>query len=113
MSEKDKNHLLNILDCGQAIRDYVVGLADADAFFSDRKTFDATLMNFVVIGEVIGKLSTETKNEHQQIPWNRIKDFRNVVAHDYFGVDAEEVWQVVHKHLPKFLSEVQNILHQK
>lgn len=110
MFEKDKNHLLNILDSARKIQDFSQGISDADAFFADEKTFDAVLMNFVVIGETIGKLSETIKSTHSRIPWTRIKDFRNNIAHDYFGLDAEEVWQIMHKNLPGFVKDIQKIL---
>lgn len=110
MSEKDRDNLLNILDAARKIREYTAGVADADAFFEDERTFDAVLMNFVVIGEAIVKLSDATKSSHDKVPWDKIKGFRNVIAHDYFGVDAEEVWQIVHEHLPEFVEDVQQIM---
>lgn len=53
------------------------------------------------MGESVSKLSEEFKSENKNIPWNKVKDFRNLIAHDYFGIDAEEVWQIIKKHLPK------------
>jgi uncharacterized protein with HEPN domain len=47
---------------------------------------------FFVIGEMVDKLSEEIKRKHPEIEWIKIKGFRNIVAHDYFGIDAEEVW---------------------
>jgi hypothetical protein len=41
------------------------------------------------------------KNKYFEVDWNKIKDFRNLVAHDYLGIDAEEVWQIIYNHLPK------------
>jgi len=52
-------------------------------------------MNFIIIGEMVTKVSEEFKNTYIKIDWKRIKDFRNFVAHDYFGIDAEEVWQII------------------
>jgi len=56
------------------------------------------------------KLREEFKNANNKIDWNRIKDFRNLVAHDYFGIDAEEVWQIIKKDLPKLEKEVLGII---
>ncbi len=58
-------------------------------------TFDAVLLNFVIIGESVRRLSEQINEENPEIPWIQIKDFRNFVVHDYFGVDAEEVWQII------------------
>ena len=91
MSEKDKGNLSAIIDSCSKIEKFTNDISDADAFFADEKTFDAILMNFVLIGKAVARLTNELKKKETQIPWTRIKGFRNIVAHDYFGVDAEEV----------------------
>lgn len=95
MSEKIKGNLLAIIDSCQKIQRFIKPIEDATAFYEDEKTFDAVLMNFIIIGEAVSRLSEEFKNKHGHIPWIKIKGFRNIVAHDYFGVDAEEVWQII------------------
>ena len=77
---------------------------------NDEITFDASLMNFIIIGEMVSKLSDDFKSTHNKTDWNRIKDFRNLVAHDYFGIDAEEVWQIITKDLPKLEKDILGIL---
>jgi uncharacterized protein with HEPN domain len=57
------------------------------------------MMQFVVIGEIISRLAVEYKNAHNEIPWQKIKDFRNIIAHDYFGIDADEVWDIINSKL--------------
>lgn len=82
---------------------------DADGLFDDEQAFDAVLPNFIVLGECAARTSTNTRRDWPEIPWKGIKDFRNIVAHNYFGVDAEEVWQIIRDHLPdldKRLAEV-------
>jgi len=59
-------------------------------------------MNFIVIGEMVEKLSEELiATTSTEIDWFKIKGFRNILAHNYFGVDAEEVWQIIHNSLLK------------
>ena len=70
-------------------------------------------MNFVLIGETVNKLSDELKTTQPHIPWNKIKGFRNIIAHDYFGVDAEEVWEIVQKHISMLMKDVEIILNGK
>ena len=110
MSEKDEGTLLAILDCCAKIQKFTGDLWDADALFEDEKTFDAVLMNFVVIGESVLRLSLKLKEKENQIQWNKIKGFRNIVAHDYFGVDAEEVWQIIKNELPILAKAIEAIL---
>jgi uncharacterized protein with HEPN domain len=110
MSEKDKGNLLAIIDSCIKIQKFTQNIWDADAFFADEKTFDAVLMNFVIIGEAVTRLTEELKDQEKQIPWIQIKGFRNMVAHDYFGVDAEEVWQIIKNNLPELEKEINKIL---
>jgi len=109
MSEKDSANLFAILDSCLKIKEFTFDINTADAFYEDSKTFDAVLMNFIVIGEAVVKIGPEIKENEKQIPWSKIKGFRNFVAHDYFGVDAEEVWQIV-KQLPRLSEEIRAIL---
>jgi uncharacterized protein with HEPN domain len=68
------------------------------------------MMNFVVIGEMVNKLSDDFKIVHPELEWNKIKGFRNIVAHDYFGIDAEEVWQIVSNKIPDLKINITNHL---
>jgi uncharacterized protein with HEPN domain len=74
--------------------------------------FDAALMNFVVLGEMVDRLSAELKGRYPDVDWQRMKDFRNLVAHDYLGVDAEEVWQIIHTDIPELRTRLQGILRE-
>jgi len=75
--------------------------------------FDATLMNFVVIGEVVEKISRQVQDHFPEVPWSQIKSLRNIIAHAYFGVDAEEVWQIIQNDVPVFKIEIRRILEYK
>lgn len=110
MSEKDISNLAAILDSCAKINKFVADFWDADALFEDDKSFDAVLMNFVIIGEAVARLSDACKESAPQIPWDKIKGFRNIVAHDYFGVDAEEVWQIINNYLPGLKLGIEEIL---
>lgn len=90
MQTKDYHCLESIAEAIERIIEYSNGFENADDFNTDYRNFDATMMNFVVIGEMIEKLSDNFKKEHDNIEWIKIKGFRNIVAHDYFGIDAEQ-----------------------
>ena len=113
MSENDKANLLAIIDSILKIQKFTDRINDVNSFFTDEKTFDAVLMNFVVIGEAVARLTEELKEKESQIHWLKIKGFRNIVVHDYFGVDAEEVWQIIKTDLPELLKEVKSIIQEK
>ncbi len=109
MSDKDARSLQAILDAISKIEQFIKPFSDVDNFFTDIKSFDAVMMNFVVIGEMVQRISEAFKKAHLEIEWNRIKDFRNIVAHDYFGIDAEEIWQIIIDDLPKLKAQIEDI----
>lgn len=110
MSEKDKLNLLSILDSIQKIKTYCQGYNNADEFYTNERDFDAAMMNFIIIGEMVTRLSEGFIENHQHIDWLKISGFRNIVAHNYFGIDAEEVWQIIKNHIPKLQKDIENLL---
>lgn len=95
MSNKIKFDLLSLIEAIDKIKLYSQDFANADDLYHDQKSFDASMMQFVVIGEVISRLDEDFKSKHSDIPWQKIKDFRNIIAHDYFGIDADEIWDII------------------
>jgi uncharacterized protein with HEPN domain len=110
MSRKDRGCLLAVLDSIEKILEYVKDISSAKDYFRSSMAFDATLMNFINIGEMTDRVSKELKALHPEIDWQLMKDFRNLVAHDYLGVDAEEVWQIIKNDLPSLENAIKKIL---
>jgi uncharacterized protein with HEPN domain len=110
LSEEDRINLQAIADSIRKIENFIIGTEDSEQFRKDEKTFDSVLMNFVIIGESVDRLSDDFKKSNQEIPWIKIKSIRNLVAHNYFGIDSEEVWQLIHTHLPILKRYVSNII---
>jgi len=94
----------------ERIFEYTSNIDNTDDFAADYKTFDATLMNFVALGESVGKLSENFRDKHDNIDWRKIYAFRNIIAHDYFGVDDEELFGIIKKHLPKLQIDLQDLI---
>lgn len=110
MLTKDHLCLESIIEAIDRIIEYTSGFDSADDFNNDYRNFDATMMNFVVIGEMVDKLSGDFKDNHDNIEWLKVKGFRNIVAHDYFGIDAEEVWQIIKNKIPKLKTSIETLL---
>jgi uncharacterized protein with HEPN domain len=110
MLTKDQHCLESIIEATDRIMEYTSGIKSADDFNDDYRNFDATMMNFVVIGEMIDKISDEFKKKHPEVEWVKIKGFRNLVAHDYFGIDAEEVWQIIKTKIPTLRSDIKSLI---
>ncbi len=88
-----------------AIEDYTAGIS-FDDFVNDRKTYSATLREFIVIGEAISNIPDQIKDKAPSITWRLIKDFRNFIVHEYFGVDTKIVWDAVQYELPILKTEL-------
>jgi len=104
-----KLYCYDILDAGDAIFQHINGFS-FDDFCQDRKTFSAVIREFEIIGEAVGKLPDEIKQKHPDVEWQNIKDFRNILSHEYFGVDLEIVWRVIHDDLPILLKSTNAII---
>jgi len=110
MSERDKMAFEAMLDALLHITEYTQQLGSADLFFEDRKTYDAALMNFIILGESVSRLSAATIENYPDIDFPRIKAFRNLIAHDYFGVNADIVWQIIQYEVPLLSDEIRKLL---
>ena len=73
---------------------------DYAVFQTDPIYRNAAALCILQIGELVGKLSEEFRNEYPSIPWRQIKAMRNIVAHSYGTVDAETTWEVITADIP-------------
>jgi uncharacterized protein with HEPN domain len=106
---KDILSLKGILDAADKIADFAAPFSNPDDFFADQKSFDAVCMNFIVIGEMVDRISDEFKQKNIDVDWKSIKGLRNIIAHDYFGVDAEEIWGIIQLNIPTLIKSIRNI----
>jgi uncharacterized protein with HEPN domain len=104
----DRLYLTHIKEAIDKIKLYTN--AGYDQFVDDPKTQDAVIRNFEIIGEASKKLSEDVKQLRGDIPWRDIAGLRDVLIHDYMGVDVEEVWNVVANHLPALEKAIDDLL---
>jgi uncharacterized protein with HEPN domain len=95
----------DILDAIAKIERYVHGLT-FDQFKADEKTIDAVVRNLEVIGEAVRHLMARPEELPEAIPWGDVAGMRNILGHEYFGVDLQIVWQTVTTDLPLLKSEL-------
>jgi uncharacterized protein with HEPN domain len=108
MKKDPRVYLAHILDCANRIEEYI---QDGEAhFMSDRKTQDAVIRNFEVLGEAAKRVPDEYRARHTSIPWNLMAGFRDVLIHNYEGVDLQRVWSIATRDLPAVKSAVAAIL---
>lgn len=112
MHNRDYYILLSMLETIEKIIRYTSDYHSAEELYQNDRDFDAAMMNFIVIGEEVGKLTDEMKSKNEQINWQKIYSLRNIIAHHYFGINVDIVWQIISIDLPK-LKEDLNILLNK
>jgi uncharacterized protein with HEPN domain len=77
-----------------------------ELYESDAKTRDAVERNFAIIGEAASRIQEEFKNSNPTIEWRIIKDFRNFIIHEYFGIDNVIVWDIIQYRLSDLENEI-------
>ena len=104
----DKLYLIHISECIRQIESYTQD--GKTAFIQSRMKQDAVIRNFEVIGEAAKQISEELKQSSPAIPWKRIAGLRDVLIHDYMGVDFEEVWRIIEQGLPDLKANLDALL---
>ena len=94
----DRLYLIHIDECIHRIEQYTS--TGEDAFFSDAKTQDAVLRNLHTLSESSQRISDRMKTSQPQVDWRNIAAFRNVLVHDYLGIDLARIWDIVQHDLP-------------
>ncbi len=91
--------VFDLLDAIDRIDDYTAGLT-LTTFLRDERTRDAVLRNLARLGETTKFIPQSVQDRNPQVPWAYLRDIRNLVSHDYFGIDPELIWNTVRHELP-------------
>ena len=105
----DKFYCIHILECIDKIYEYIKGM-DRNDFLSSALTQDAVARNLQVLAESTQRLSTEFKQQHTEIEWHSIAGLRNILVHDYLGIDFDTVWIVVKHNLSELRKTVNTLV---
>ena len=103
----DRLYVHHVLTCIQRIERYCRN--GEESFRRSELIQDAVLRNLQTLAESTQRLSAETQSRHPDVDWRAIAGFRNVLVHDYLGVNLERVWEVASVHLPALRSQMQRI----
>ncbi len=110
MPKRDDDLLLrDIADAGNKIINYTKSIS-YEHFLENNMMVDAVIRNFEIIGEAAKLVSEEIKIIHLEIEWKRMVQFRNVLIHDYFGIEYEIVWDVIQNYLPSNIDFIEQAL---
>jgi uncharacterized protein with HEPN domain len=105
----DRLYLIHIAECIERIESYVAG-QNREAFLNSTLIQDAVVRNLQTLAESTQHLSDQAKEEADEIDWFKIAGFRNVLVHDYLGLDIERVWNILETELPVLKKAVQRML---
>lgn len=105
----DRLYLIHIEESIDRIQSYISDL-DFPDFMKQPVVQDAVLHNLQVLAESTQRLSEDFKSAHPEIEWYKIAGLRNILVHDYLGIDLETVWVVVKKKLPELQVPVRTAL---
>jgi uncharacterized protein with HEPN domain len=104
----DHLYLIHIMECIQRIEEYTKD--GRDDFMDSSMKQDAVIRNFEVIGEAAKRLSPNRRDFYPGVPWRRISGFRDLLIHNYMGVDLNEVWNIVENDLPELKQLIMTII---
>lgn len=104
----DRARLEDILDAITRIEKYAA--RGRQAFESDELIQTWVVQHLQIIGEAASRISGEMQSAHPEIAWANIIAMRNIIVHEYFGVDRDEVWSTVEFDLPVLKRQVQTML---
>ena len=82
----------------------------AEEFGKDAKTVDAVIRNLEIMGEAIKKVPDEIRAKDPAIDWRRISGLRDILIHEYFGIDDQIVWDIIQNKLPVLKKQVKALL---
>jgi len=112
MKRNVKLYLQDIWESILAIEEYTQNLSE-DRFYSNRQVQDAIIRRLEIIGEAVKNIDDDIRDKYPQIPWKKIAGMRDIIAHEYFGVKLDRVWDVVRKDLPNLKEKIGTVIEEE
>jgi uncharacterized protein with HEPN domain len=97
-----------IIECIELIEKYLEGNSRED-FFSRTQLQDSIIRRIEIIGEAVKNLPGDFRNEHQEVPWQEIAGMRDILIHEYFGIDLDLTWEAVKTDIPDLKMKILKI----
>jgi uncharacterized protein with HEPN domain len=104
-----KAYLDDILQAVEKITQYTWEIS-FQTFSGDDKTIDAVVRNLEVIGEAVKHIPKKVRSRYPDIEWQRITNLRNIIVHEYFGINLKIIWDIVKNKLPVLAERIKQLL---
>jgi len=112
MPREYKLYLNDIREAIEKIEQYVEGL-DFEQFSNKSIVVDASLKNFIVIGEAAKNIPDEIRAKYPDVPWRAMASFRDLIAHEYFRLNLDTTWSIIQERLPILKVQMIAVLEQE
>lgn len=106
---RERLYLEDIVAAAETIEEFVQG-QHLESFQANRMIRSAVVHQLTIIREAVAHLSEDVRRLHPDVPWSDIKGLRNIVVHNYFGIDWEEVWRAATEDVPVLRTRIAQIL---
>jgi uncharacterized protein with HEPN domain len=104
----DRLYLIHVHESIARIEEYTE--EGREAFFADTRTQDAVLRNLQTLAESTQRLSADLKAARPEVDWRGISGLRNILVHDYLGINLVRVWEIVERDLPVLKGQIETLL---
>lgn len=106
----DRERLQDIMEAIERIEKYA---AQGRQAFRDSELIQSWMIRHIqIIGEATARLTEEIRTAYSEVPWTEIIGMRNILVHDYFGIDVDAVWAAVEKDIPPLKAQLERMLGQ-
>ena len=109
MSRDYRVYLEDILEAIRKIREFTNEVSLA-ALSKDAKTLDAVIRNLEVVGEAVKRLPEQVRSRQPDVEWKKIAGLRDILIHEYFGINVEVVWDVIQHKLSELEAAAKKLL---
>lgn len=112
MSRDEIIYLKDIVQSCEKILRFTQGLTQAD-LIREEKTYDAVVRNLEIVGEAAKHISDELRKQLPSIEWRKVAGLRDMLAHAYFGIDNDILWDVVQNKVPQLAKAINEFLNKQ
>lgn len=101
----------DILESMNRIEEYIKNIS-IEEFKNSNMVFDAVIRNLEIIGEAAKNIPDEIRDQYEFVPWLKMAGLRNILIHEYFGIDKQIVWKIISVDLPNTKPSIEKVLNE-